>query len=415
MSGREVAILALIAGIAAGCASDAGSGAADAPAAAWCEAHPDGAEVALTPADDEGTWGREGLGSPNFFELWRAGGLNEDEDLAFPLNASVSHAGRLAIADWELGNLSIVERDGRWIGDWAARGQGPGELALPAAARWIGASDTVVVFDIGNGRVVFLSDGRPVRPHVLVDPGFLAPILISGEVGWVGVTPAAGVLIAPAPTAPADSEDADAAAPILFQRARASEVDTLVTVAIPTMRARPPYGTLTAPGWPRPVAALGGDGSIVVGGMDGRYRILRLEESGDTIGMICRDTRALPFSERERHADRDDDYVAALEEAIAAVPHPDSLAQFGRLFLSVEGNLWVQRDRPSALRFGDAYHGVPGALYDVFDPAGRYLGEVRAPENARLQAALGDTVWAYEIGELDETWVVAYELHWAAE
>lgn len=412
MSGRG-AIFALLAGIAAGCAPDAGPGAAGAPAVAWCEADPYGAEVALTPADDEGAWAEQGVGSPNFVELWRAGGLNEGEELAFPLNASVSMDGRLAIADWQLGNLTIVERDGRWIGDWAPRGQGPGELARPAAALWIAESDTVVVFDIDNGRVVFLSDGRPVRPHVLVDPGFLAPILISGEVGWVGVTPVGGVLIAPVPTAPADSETADAAAVILLQRAQESEVDTLVTVAAPTMRARPPYGTARAPGWPLPLAALGGDGSIAVGGMDGRYRILRLEDSGDTTGVICRDTGALPFSERERHADGDDDYVDALEEAIAAVPRPDSLAQFGRLFLSAEGNLWVQRERPSALRFGESYHGVPGAVYDVFDPDGRYQGEVRAPENARLQAALGDTVWAYEIGELDETWVVAYELRWA--
>jgi hypothetical protein len=407
---QSIAVLAV--GVTAACASDAGSGAEDARAAAWCEADPAGADVALTPADDEGMWARAGLGSPSFVELWRAGGLNEGEELAFPLNASVSHAGRLAIADWELGNLSVVERDGRWIADWAPRGQGPGELSLPAAARWIAESDTVVVFDIANGRVVFLSGGRPVRPHVLVDPAFLAPILISGAVGWVGVTPAAGVLIAPVPTPPADSEDAAAAAPILFQRAQASDVDTLVTAAIPTMRARQPYGTVTAPGWPRPVAAVGGDGSIVVGGMDGRYRIVRLDESRDTVLVICRNTRALPFSGRERHADRDDDYIDALEESIAAAPRPDSLAQFGRLLLSAEGNLWVQRDRPSALRFREAYHGVPGALYDVFDPDGRYLGEVRAPEDARLQAALGDTVWAYEIGELDETWVVAYGLRW---
>lgn len=65
---------------------------------------------------------------------------------------------------------------------------------------------------------------------------------------------------------------------------------------------------------------------------------------------------------------------------------------------------------PSALRFGEFYHGVPGARYDVFDDTGTYLAEVRAPENARLRVALGDTVWAYEIGELDETWVIAYEL-----
>lgn len=46
----------------------------------------------------------------------------------------------------------------------------------------------------------------------------------------------------------------------------------------------------------------------------------------------------------------------------------------------------------------------------MFDTEGAYLGEVRAPANARFQAALGDTVWAYEIGELDETRVVAYQM-----
>lgn len=402
--------LACLGSLAAGCTTDETA----TRAVAWCDAGSNGA-VALTPSDDEGAWAREGRGSPNFIELWRAGGLNEGEELAFPLNASVSHAGRLAIADWQLGNLNIVERDGRWIGDWAPRGQGPGELALPAAAGWIGGSDTLVVFDIDNGRVVFLSDGRPVRPHVLVDPGFLAPIVRSGAVSWVSVTPTAGVLIAPVPTAPADSEDAAGVAPILFQRAQEGEVDTLATAAIPTMRARPPYGTVTAPGWARPVASVGGAGSIVVGGMDGRYRVLVLDASGDTVRTICRATRALPLSGRELSADRDDEYVDALEEAIAEAQRPDSLAPFGRLFLSAEGYLWVQRERPSALRFRESYHGVPGALYDVFDPDGRYLGEVRAPENARLQAALGDTVWAYEIGELDETWVVAYELRWVDE
>jgi len=415
-SGRSTATgLACLGAIATGCAADVGSGAADAPADAWCEADPASAEVVFTPLDDEGEWAREGLGGPTFIELWRAGGLNEDEELAFPLNLSVSHAGRLAIADWVLGNLSIVEPDGRWIGDWAPRGQGPGELARPAAARWIGESDTVVVFDIDNGRVAFLSGGGLVRPSVVVDPGFLAPIAMSGEVRWVGVTPAGGVLIAPVPTVPPDSEDAAAPAPILFQRAPSDDVDTLAAAPIPTMRARPPYGTVTAPGWPRPVAAVGGDGTIAVGGTDARYRVLRLDEFGDTVRVICRDTGALPLSEREERADRENDQVDALEEAIATAPRPDDLAPFGRLLLSAEGNLWVQRDRPSPLRFGDDYHGVPGALYDVFDTEGSYLGEVRAPEKARLQAALGDTVWAYEIGELDETWVVAYELRWAAE
>jgi hypothetical protein len=385
------------------------------PAVGWCGADSTRVPVALAAADDPGLWAREGLSELRFVELWRAGGLNEGEELAFPLNLSVSREGRLAIADWELGNLSVVEPDGTWIRDWAPRGQGPGELARPAAARWIGGSDTVAVFDIDNGRVVFLASGEAVRPPIRVDAGFLLPIAVSGQVRWVGVTPSGGVLIAPVPVPESSSSDSryeTALSSILLQGPGARSIDTLAVAVLPTVPERPPFGRTTAPGWPQPAAAVGEDGSIVVGGMDARYRTLQLDASGDTALVICRDAPALPFSERERRADADDESLEILEQMMAEAQRPDSLAPFGRMFLSSEGRLWVQRDRPSSLRFREAYHGVPGALYDVFDADGRYLGEVRAPENARLQAALGDTVWAYEIGELDETWVVAYGLRW---
>ena len=42
--------------------------------------------------------------------------------------------------------------------------------------------------------------------------------------------------------------------------------------------------------------------------------------------------------------------------------------------------------------------GVEGAAYDVFDAEGAFLGTVRAPENVRLQAALGDTVFGFAAG-----------------
>lgn len=70
-SGRFIAAgLACLGSLAAGCTPDEPA----ARAVAWCDAGSSGA-VALTPSDDEGAWAREGLGSPNFVELWRAGGL----------------------------------------------------------------------------------------------------------------------------------------------------------------------------------------------------------------------------------------------------------------------------------------------------------------------------------------------------
>lgn len=48
--------------------------------------------------------------------------------------------------------------------------------------------------------------------------------------------------------------------------------------------------------------------------------------------------------------------------------------------------------------------------YDVLAADGEYLGEVVAPPEATLQAAAGDTVYAFMKVDLDETSVVPYRL-----
>lgn len=378
----------------------------------WCTTESPDIESILTTSSDEGVWARDGLSPPRFVELWRAGGLNEGEELAFPLIPSVSADGQLAIADWMLGNLTIVEPNGIWRGDWARRGQGPGELTRPAASQWVGGSDSVTVFDIGNLKVAFFMSGDLVKSPIRVEPNFFAPTINSGSLRWIGVTPGGSVVLAPSPivVASTDSDYETAEALLLRLRAGAESVDTLAAISLPTIPDQALISVRVAPGWPMPLAAIGSGGSIFVGGMDARYRILVLGPMGDTTRILCRDAPAFPFEDREMRADSDDENAKTLERMIGEAPRPDSLAPFGRLFVSHHGHLWVQRDRPSALRFGEGYQGVPGATYDVFDSSGIYLGEIRAPEKARLQAAVGDTVWAYEIGDLDETWVVAYEL-----
>jgi len=378
----------------------------------WCTAD-SGVAVAFTAADDPGSWAHDGRGSPHFVELWRVGGLKEGEELGFPLNPSVSAAGRLAVPDWMLGNLTVLDADGTWYGDWARRGPGPGELARPAAVRWSGDSDSLTVFDIDAGKVEFLDADGPIRPPIRVDPTYFTPVVMSGSVRWVGVTPDAAVLLAPVPV-PEGSSGAEeyrtAESPILLRRAGTDTTDTLATIAVPTTPERPFYGALPAPGWPTTVAAVDERGGVYVGGMDARYRIVVSDDSAGVGRIVCRDAPGLPLGERELVPRSGED--AELADVLAEGVKPDAPAPFGRIFVSHEGNLWVQRERPSMMGTSEAYVGVPGALYDVFDSEGAYLGEVRAPENARFQAAFGDTVWAYEIGDLDETWVVAYQMRW---
>lgn len=371
-----------------------------------------GVAVAFTPADDPGAWAREGRGSPRFVELWRAGGLNEGQALGFPLSPSLSSAGRLAIADWELANITLVDPDGTWHGDWARPGQGPGEIMQAAAVAWVGDADSLTVFDIGNGKVEQLAEAGPLGPSVRVRPEYLGPIVESGSARWLGVTPDGAVLLAPDVTRGAPSEGGVPSSKLsmLLLAAGAEHTDTLVAVVVPNAPDRPRRSALSAPGWAVPVAAVSYDGDIYVGGDGAGYRIAVFDGSGRLSRLVCRAATGLPLGARELSARTDED--RDLEERFASAVRPDIVAPFGRLFVSVAGDLWVQRERPSLMGFAEEYQGVPGALYDVFDSDGAYLGEVRAPDNARLQAALGDTVWAFEIGELDETWVVAYELRW---
>lgn len=404
----------LVAGLSlAACRADGPAGSAD-----WCT--PDladsAAEIAFTRASDEGAWARAGTDSIRFVELWRAGGLNENEALAFPLSASVSSHGRLAIADFMLLELAVVDADGTWHERWARPGRGPGELSRPVAAAWSEDGSSVAVLDIENPRVLFVRDGTAARPDLRIPSEVPAQVLAAGSLTWAGVTPTGRALLQPSPSEVIDPDQPELASlrsAVLVAAPGADAFDTLVVRTTPGL-GESRFGGSVAPGWPRLTVAVGPRGHLAVGGEDARYRVRLLRPDGVTDRILCRDVPALAFGEREREPppQADDRSADAFAAALADAPRPDTLAPFGRLFVSREGDLWVQRERPSALRFGESYHGVPGARYDVFDDDGSYLGEVRAPENARLQAALGDTVWAYEIGALDETWVVAYELRW---
>lgn len=395
-----IASLPAAAALCLGCSSPAQT--------SWCESAAYGAEVIVSKGP--GIWQRQGL-SPHLQELWRAGGLREAEELAFPVGAVASPSGRLAIADFRLGEVVVLEPDGSWLGPWGTRGDGPGELSFPVAANWDRRDEALAVFDIGKSKVVFLLDGQPVREDVRVSATPVASIVNSGELQWAGVQPSGGVIVQPVPSAvPGDVTRRRAA--ILYIAPGATVEDTLAWNWSPTIGGPSDWASLAAPGWPHLMATIGTDGKIVIGGMDSRYRLLLLDEHAKPTGVICRDSPPLELGDRELRAPPD---VPLRSADLRQAPRPDSLAPYGRVFLGAHGRLWVQRERPSSARYRENLLGVPGSMYDVFEDDGQYLGPVQAPAQVRLQAAAGDTVWGYQIGELDETWVVAYGLHLESE
>lgn len=394
-------ILGAFTGLVAGC---------NATVETACE--PVASHVTVISEEGPGVWGRRGL-QPTMVELWRRGGTNPGEELAYPIFPSVSPNGRLAIPDFQLGEVVVIEADGTWSGAWARRGQGPGEILTPVTAVW-SLDETLAVFDIVNAKVVYVREKEVAASDVSVDPRFTAPIVSSGELVWAGVQPGGATLLYPAwqPLETGEKGNPHVAA-VLRLEPGGGKPDTISKSIFPTVWAER-YARWPVPGWPRPVAAVGAGGLLALGATDGSYRVLVSNEAGEAIHEICREADLTPLSAAER-GDSVPDGLDRLAAALRDAPRPPSPSPFGRIVVGARGRVWVQRDRPPAFPgSGALLHGQPGALHDVFDVDGSYLGEVRMPPGAALQAALGDTIWAFQTGEFDEVWVVAYALEFTA-
>jgi hypothetical protein len=374
--------------------------------------------VACTPTDEsagsceevlaEAAW--VGGTAPEFVELWRAGGAREGEDLAVPIWAAVAPDGRLAITDMELGEIGVGP-DGEWLGSLTRPGDGPGETRMPVVAAWT-AEGRLTVLDIAAGKVLLLEPGEALPDGLIsetpLDPTTFGPIMQGGQ--------SAGAALAPDGTTYLQSNFPDPSTFVvtqtLFRLGADGSSDTVFVVTAPSMGGdwRPAL-TLVAPGFPRLVFAAAADGRLALAGDSGEYVIRILSDAAEE-RLLCRSVAGLPLRPDEFGADIDPDNPFRI--GIEAAPRPTGGAPIGRLLFGRQGRLWVERDRPFMGNPFEFLAGRPGSLYDVFGADGGYLGEIRAPDNARIVAASGDRVWAFETGAFDVTWIVAYRLERAS-
>jgi len=343
-----------------------------------------------------------------FEELWRRGGTREGEELGVPIGVAAGPDGRVAISDFQLAEVVVVDGDGTWRGSWTRTGAGPGETRHPVAAAWR-ADGALVVFDVLGSKIVSIRDGRPMAGDIPLDPGFAGPSVRRGELQGITMQPGAPILLTNFERVTPDGMfSGEMLGLALRLDVQSGRVDTLAAPVYPIVRADR-WGDIAAPGWPRPIAAAGG-AFAAVAAADGSYRVLVLNASGRAVRQICRDAPPLPLHERELGTQVTDERID-LARAATDAPRPPVLPAIGRLIVTREGGVWVQRERAGS--FGtthEIFQGVPTGTYDVFDALGRYTSTVTAPAGARVQAVAGDTAWAFLVGDLDETWLVAYRL-----
>jgi len=333
-----------------------------------------------------------------------------------PTGAAPGLHDRLAIPDFQLQQVLVLRADGTWSGAWGGPGQGPGEYRYPLAAAW-SRTGRLAVLDVGGGRVVFFRKGKATGKPLRAAPRLLARLVAGGRLRWQGLGPDGTLFLIPpaavstggGPTTAGGSAVSGPSVRAVLLRVApgASSADTLLAASERVLGGH--FSTWPAPGWPRLVAAAGPRGGVVAAGWGAGYRLAEFGADGSLTRIVCRDAPPVPFTDAERGGPGPAPN-ADLSEALAKSPAPTSPASVGRLFVGAQGRIWVERDRPRALDGTDGTFGRPGGTFDVFGPQGRYLGDLHAPDGARLVAASGDRVWAFVQGSLDQTTIVAYRL-----
>jgi hypothetical protein len=340
---------------------------------------------------------------PRLVELWRAGAPDAAPRLGYPASIAVSPAGRAAVADFELDEVFVFSHDGTPLGSWP---QGH-SLEKPVAVSW-GEDERLHILDlVASALLTTDSQGNLLRRQPISER-FLATVMEDGGLDWAGVLPNGSVYFQPMAALDPEAADPGASTWTLWRQAAGSvRIDTIARAPARlfgyTLRAR-----TAIPSWPRLRAATGGAGLLAVGGEDGAYRIRIYDSNEEPVRTVCRDASPLPLTA----AERGDVESEVDSELLREAPRPSTPAAFGHFFLSTEGRLFVQRDRPFVVT-ADPYtavHGNQGGLFDVFDEEGRYLGELRAPAGVRLRAARGGRVWGLENPESGGVQLVAYEL-----
>ncbi len=286
----------------------------------------------------------------------------EGDPAAFgdPIDVLPRPDGTFLLRESEEATLTHYATDGSVIRRFGRKGAGPGEFAQPYPA-WMG--DTLVVHDPAQARItLFALDGTVLTtfPSVCCHMG---PATGTDTRGRIRVT---GQRV---------SDSAFAQQWIWFD-VMGRRVDSLV----PPKAGEQKYWELSVNGgssrYSVPFAAQNShgflaDGRIVYGFTD-RYELLITRTGSDTARIIRREGVAgdpVPEGAVDSIIAQRVKYAPALAQIAKKSDVPALRSLWSGVEVDGRGNFWVQR--------GDYEGGRP--RFDVFDPDGRFLGEVTSP------------------------------------
>jgi len=345
-------------------------------------------------------WG----GSARLVEELRIGRLEGPEELTFGriVGLAVGPDGSIYVVDQQVPALRKYAPDGSYVGLFGGEGKGPGEYARPDGGLAVLRDGGIAVRDPGNGRIqLYRPDGTPAgswrvrgsqytsRPLYVDTAGRVYHMVF--DIGEQGTRRRLAVF-----DATAGSEEAVDTLAIPEW-----EVETLVLEAVHESESGSrSMSRRSVPFAPREVWTFHPHGWFV-GGATGEYSIDLLREAAPVLRIERERTpvEVLP-DERENRRERT---VAVMRMTDPdwrwdGPPIPETKPAWQRILAADDGRLWV-RLHTEAERipeeeivepdFGGANALPPErwrepAVFDVFEPDGRYLGRVEAPAEMGL-------------------------------
>lgn len=309
----------------------------------------------------------------------------------------VDAGGRIWVVERNAKEVRVFASDGTHVRTIGRLGSGPGEFRDPIGIALNRAGEAWIV-DPGNARyAVFDSAGSYVTAHQRQIGGYTVP--------WRGGFDGVGRLV----------EAANVRVGNEFRSAlvRYNEsmqlVDTIVvphfdesafevTNADRSIVASVPYA-------PSMVWSFSLDGTVW-SGVNEEYRLFQQTMEGDTVREITRQYERLPVTNAER-----DTAISRMSwftnqgGRMDASKIPSRKPAFSRIDIAPDGHLWI-----AATQGRDPV----GTVFDIFDPDGRYLGEVRSPTTLRGLRFHDGRVFALATDSFGVTYVVRLRIELSA-
>jgi hypothetical protein len=351
-------------------------------------------------------WGR----AATLVEEVAIGTLDGEEELMFGFiqDIAVDREGGVYAFDGQAPALRYFDASGRYVRTLGRSGSGPGEYRDASLGLAVRRDGRLVMRDPRNARLnIYDPDGTPAEHWPVASGLFTANALTLDTADHMYLKVLLGQ----------PERNKPWRIGLLHLDDGGVIVDTIPDPGID--------GEPTTAAWtfsPDKVWALGALGDMVVG-VSSRYsfeirrrdgQVIRIEKAHAPV--------AVHAEERAEHeavnAWRRKTQGQYLTSEIP--PVPSTKPAYRALYVGDDGRIWVRLYSPAEKIAGP--HDEPGPddpppltwrepiAFDVFEPDGTYLGEVRLPPRTTLSVFRGDTVWGIRRGEMDEQYIVRFRL-----